>query len=56
MPKYQVTGTFTQNFDVEVEADDEDEAVEIVEDMDFDDLADGGPMPKIEVDGILELK
>jgi hypothetical protein len=54
MPKYQVTGTMKVRFDLEVEADDEDAAVEKVEEMDYDDF-DPKDFPTIDVDEAIEL-
>ncbi len=52
----QVTGTVTFDFDVEIEAEHEDAAMQMAEDMEYGDLIARSPMPRVEVDGCLELK
>jgi hypothetical protein len=54
--KCQVTGTVTFNFDVEVEAEHEDAAMQMVEEMEYADLIERAPAPRMEVDGCLEVR
>ena len=56
MPRYQVTGTVTFSFDVNIEAEHEDAAMQIAEEKEYGDLIGNAGMPRVEVEGVLELK
>jgi hypothetical protein len=55
VPRYQVIGSVTFDFDIEVTAADEDAAERLAQNKDFPDLIERAPMPRIEVDGCLEV-
>jgi hypothetical protein len=54
--KFQVTGTITFNFDIEVDAASEDEAAEKAEEMDYAGLLETAPIPRVDVEGCNEVK
>jgi hypothetical protein len=53
--KWQVCGTMQFAFDVDVEADNEEDAEQKVRDMDVLKLIDGADMEEVDVDSITEL-
>ena len=57
MPRYQVAGTMTVNFDVEVEASSEGFAVSAVTEMSYTDLLNANTnLPGVEVDSVVKVK
>ena len=57
MSKYQVTGTLTVHFDVDVEAKEPEEAEDLVSSMTYDQLTAGATkLPDLEVDSVVRLK
>jgi len=56
MPRYQVTGTLKVSFDIEVDAEDEDEAAEKIDhEIDYEKLCRASSRATVDVDTINEL-
>ena len=56
MKKYQVTGTLSCRFDIEVDAQDEESAEQQVRQMEYLNIIEKSAMPEIEVDSVLSVR